>query len=345
MPTPTFTTPPPAPSRAAPSTFSALADTFIAWFATLVTELLLFIAWLNSVIAAFTLNSTTATSTTSLTIGIGSQSLTVDVSKSYMPGMSVKIAYTTSPSNWMHGDVTSYNSGTGALVVNVMNVLGSGTFTDWTITFSNPIATPGDALWAQTIGTFTATPASSSTLTMTSDLTASIKAGMSLKYIIGGVAKYGRVGAITSILLTVNGAPLSGDVTALYYGGGRTRQVVVIIPGAYEDGSNTALIASDLKSSLIWDFPVSYCVQFGVYSNVHDTGTHGQASVRINGTELCTTAGGLTIAADATWGRTVVNIDVAAYDINPGEAIEITAIKAGNGDASDLTIEMIIITP
>ncbi|MDD4390201.1 MAG: hypothetical protein PHW03_05295 [Eubacteriales bacterium] len=39
----------------------------------------------------------------------------------------------------MHGDVTSYDSGTGALVVNVLDVLGSGTYTDWTITFSAPI--------------------------------------------------------------------------------------------------------------------------------------------------------------------------------------------------------------
>jgi hypothetical protein len=52
--------------------------------------------------------------------------------------MSVKIARTASPSNWMHGDVTSYNAGTGALVVNVLDILGSGTFTDWTVTLSAP---------------------------------------------------------------------------------------------------------------------------------------------------------------------------------------------------------------
>ena len=184
-------------------------------------------------------------------------------------------------------------------------------------------------------------------LTMTSDLTASIKAGMSLMYVISGVTKIGRVGAITSSLLTPNGAPLSGDVTALYYGGGTTRKIIVIIPGTYEDASNTALISSDLKSSALktWDLPISYCVHYKVYSNTHDTGTHGQASVRINNTELNLTTGGLTIAADATEYQTVVDIDVAAYDINPGEAVEITAVKNGNGDASDLTIEMIIITP
>lgn len=122
---------PTPPDRSAPSTFSALADAFIAALPNFVTEA-------NALAIAMNLNATTATSTTSLAIGVGSKSLTVDTAKSYQPGMSVKIARTASPSNWMHGDVTSYDTGTGALVVNVLDILGSGTFTDWTITFSAP---------------------------------------------------------------------------------------------------------------------------------------------------------------------------------------------------------------
>lgn len=192
---------------------------------------------------------------------------------------------------------------------------------------------------------FTATPASTSTITMGVDMTSSILAGMSLKYTIGGTTYYGRVSAIAAGLLTVNGAPLGGDVTALYYGGGTTRQVQLIIPGAYEDASNTALITSDLKSNFIWSLPKSYLVYFSVYSDTHDTGTHGQASVRINNTEVNTSAGGETIAADKTWYPTVVNIDTAAYDVNPGEAIEVTAVKNGNGNAAELTVKMIFVTP
>jgi len=199
--------------------------------------------------------------------------------------------------------------------------------------------------WTETTGTFTQTPFSTSVLTMIGDVTASIKVGMSLKYIIGGVTKYGMVGAITSTALTVNGAPLSGFVSNLYYGGGTIRQVVIIIPDLYGDASNTALITTDLKSSFIWTLPKSYCVHFRVYSDVHDTGAHGQASVRIGGSELCTTVGGPTIAADKTWVPTVVDIDVANYDINPGDALEVTCIKGGGGVATDLTVEMVFITP
>jgi len=208
------------------------------------------------------------------------------------------------------------------------------------------IAPASGASWAQVpAASFTAAPASTSTITMLSDLTASIKPRMSLKYVIGGVTYYGIVSAIAANLLTVNGAPLGGNVTALYYGGGTVRQMVVSIPGTYEDASNTALITSDLKSSLVWSLPVSYCARYRVYSNTVDTGTKGKASVRLNGTELNTSAGGLTLTAATTWYSTVVDIDTSAYDINPGEAIEATSIKNGNGDAADLTVEMIFVTP
>jgi len=131
----TITALPAAPSRSSPADFSNKADALLGALSLFVTEA-------NALAVALNLASTTANSTTSLTIGTGSKSLTVDTSKSYQPGMSVKIARTASPSNWMHGDVTSYNSGTGALVVNVTTILGSGTFTDWTITLSAPIITP-----------------------------------------------------------------------------------------------------------------------------------------------------------------------------------------------------------
>jgi hypothetical protein len=123
------------------------------------------------------------------------------------------------------------------------------------------------------ITTFTATPASTSTITLTSDLTASAKVGMSLKYVYEGSTYYGRIGAITSNLLTVNGIALdlNHDITALHFGGGTIRQIVITIPNEYEDASNTALITSDLLSSLIWDLDISYLVKFKVYSNTADT--------------------------------------------------------------------------
>ncbi len=67
------------------------------------------------------------TSSTSNTIGTGSKTFTVGTGLSYSPQQDVVISF--DASNHMHALVTSYNSGTGALVVNVQSVTGSGTNT------------------------------------------------------------------------------------------------------------------------------------------------------------------------------------------------------------------------
>lgn len=115
------------PSRSDRTTFSYRVDAFVTWLINAVSEF-------NSTAAAMNLNSTNSTSATSLTVATGTQSLTVQTSKSYQPGMTVKIASTANPANWMAGDVISYNSGTGELVVDVYYIRGSGTVSAWTIT-------------------------------------------------------------------------------------------------------------------------------------------------------------------------------------------------------------------
>lgn len=73
------------------------------------------------------------TSTSSVTIGTGSKSLTATTGKTWTSGDSIGLVQTSNPANAMSGTVTSYNSGTGALVVNVTYSTGSGTHTDWTV--------------------------------------------------------------------------------------------------------------------------------------------------------------------------------------------------------------------
>lgn len=93
---------------------------------------------------------TSATSTTSLAIGTGSKTLTVQAGKSLVIGMSVKIASTATPTNWMYGDITAYDSGTGALTVNVTKISGSGTVAAWTVSLSGAAAPTTD--WAEVTG-------------------------------------------------------------------------------------------------------------------------------------------------------------------------------------------------
>jgi len=67
----------------------------------------------------------------SLTIGTGSKSLTVPTGLNFSNGQTLMIGF--NGSNYMTGTVTSYNSGSGALVVNVTNAVGSGTFSGWSV--------------------------------------------------------------------------------------------------------------------------------------------------------------------------------------------------------------------
>jgi len=71
------------------------------------------------------------TSTTSLTIAVGTQSLTVGIGLAYTVGQQIIIAYDST--HLMTGSVTSYNSATGAAVVNITSTTGTGTYSSWTM--------------------------------------------------------------------------------------------------------------------------------------------------------------------------------------------------------------------
>jgi hypothetical protein len=84
------------------------------------------------------LAATSDTSSSSVAIASGTKSFTTAKFYEWVVGMYVLAASTASPTNLMYGQVTAYNSSTGALDVNVLAVGGSGTYSDWTISLSGP---------------------------------------------------------------------------------------------------------------------------------------------------------------------------------------------------------------
>ena len=74
------------------------------------------------------------TSTTSLLIAVASKVFTTQTGKSFAAGAWLLITSDADPTNYMHGQVTSYVTTT--LTVNVTNIGGAGTFADWTIRVS-----------------------------------------------------------------------------------------------------------------------------------------------------------------------------------------------------------------
>jgi hypothetical protein len=121
-----------------PEEFIAAADAFLEALPTFQSEA-------NAAAEAMNLNDTSGTSATSNSIGTGAKTFTANTGKSWLPGMFIVIADTAAPStNSMIAQITSYNSGTGALVVDVKSTLGSGTKTAWTISqTANPLPLDG----------------------------------------------------------------------------------------------------------------------------------------------------------------------------------------------------------
>lgn len=202
-----------------PEAFIAAADAFVAALSNMVTQVN---ADLNLIL---NLSGLLATSTTSVTIGTGSKSFTVETSKAYLAGQSVRVYSTASPANYMLGTVTSYDAGTGALVVNVTSVGGSGTLAAWTVVLAasgewlgnaTTATSAGSATTATSAGDLTGTPTFFSPLSnsLSADVTISnttsyfdgpaVAQGTSGKWIaFGQVELYLPLGAGSNVLVDV----------------------------------------------------------------------------------------------------------------------------------------------
>jgi len=80
-----------------------------------------------------------STSATSLEISIGAKSLITDTDRNYVPAMWIVLIDKTDPKIWMKGYVATYDTGTGALSIMITDKSGTGTYSDWLITQTNPI--------------------------------------------------------------------------------------------------------------------------------------------------------------------------------------------------------------
>ena len=82
--------------------------------------------------AVFGTGPASSTSTSSIAVGTGALTFTTATGLSYAAGNNVRIVSSGSGATLL-GTVTSYNSGTGSLVVNISSTIGTSTHTDWVI--------------------------------------------------------------------------------------------------------------------------------------------------------------------------------------------------------------------
>jgi len=120
--------------------------------------------------------------------------------------------------------------------------------------------------------------ASTSTITMVTDQTANIKAGVALKYKLSGTEYYGICTAITSTLLTILGKELTtgdGDLTELSYSNFPiTFQHDIQIPGDYGKEINSYLAFSWFGHFDYWNKSDAILIGIKYSHEENDTGTY-----------------------------------------------------------------------
>ena len=198
------------------------------------------------------------------------------------------------------------------------------------------------------LANFTATPASTSTITFGTDQTATLKVGMPVKYTISSVVYYGVITAMTSNLMTVGGAPLGGDVTALSVGSVEMiEQTVIAINGLFATATDTTAILNQLGMRLVWNKGTAHCVQIRANQGVADTGTENRVNAYIgatSGNAICTANSSVGLDLDATvanWVTSIVDISATYYTVNKLDPISIIVTKVGNGDSQNLTVVLV----
>jgi type IV pilus assembly protein PilY1 len=150
--------------------------------------------------------ATSATSTTSMTVATGNKTFTLaQTGMLFSVGKTVVISSTATPTTqWMYGSITAFNSGTGAITVNVTTKTGSSTLASWNIVQSSYVNLTA------TVAVPVASPVSSSVLV----------AGQRYKIVVKGTSNWTNIGASNNNVDTTfyaNG-PTGGTGTARLLG-------------------------------------------------------------------------------------------------------------------------------
>lgn len=238
------------------------------------------------------------------------------------------------------GNLTRLGIGSASQVLSVAAGIPS-----WTTLGSTP------ARWANIGGT--ATYASSSTFTSTTTLTA----GTPVRYRTGsGAYDYGIITSVAAgspNTYTIAGTPINAADDGFEYGNSDLVHVENIhIDGAYEDGNCTSgatggLLYEDLNASnhYMWRKATCHLVSMVVSHKTNDTGSNN-ATITIkrssNNVTYTSMATGVVISTSIT--STLVTISSSGVIYGDYIDFDITQGVSGNGDASDLDIQLIFVT-
>lgn len=196
---------------------------------------------------------------------------------------------------------------------------------------------------------FSTTAASTSTITMNSDLTSKLKVGMAIKLKLSGVVYYGICTAIASGLLTIAGAPLTvvgGALTELYYSDRpeMVEQVDITIQGLYATIDTNTLLA-DNGQYFRWKKQACKIVQMSVINWIEDSGTNKpRINILNSGNPVNTSNSNAGLQVSNSWSDSIVDMNASNYSLARNGSLEVYIQANGtNDDSQNLTVSLTLV--
>lgn len=278
------------------------------------------------------------TSTTSNSVANGTKTFTVQTGLSYTPTQDITIVYNNA--NHMHGTVTSYDSGTGVIVIDVSQHTGSGTYTAWTINVGGLTTAAGALLSANNLNDVASTATALTNLGgVPSGRTISAGTGL----VGGGDLTANRTISVGTVAIANGGTGASTNEGARNAFGAPqnvtvrhasllTLATVATITGAsWTSGANT-ISYTNTTAQLVVGMSVSNGMQGGVISGFSvGTGAAGQSGTILMTTNAGATVSGQTISAFNSTLTTMVSSSVVTMDgrtIQVGDLVLLTGQTA-----------------
>ena len=182
------------------------------------------------------------TSVSSVAIATGSKTFTTNlsnISTAFTVGTRIRVAYVTTPANYMEGVITSFSGTT--LVVNVDSIGGSGTYANWTISVAGIQGSNGVT---SITGTANQVIASASTGAVTLSLPQSINSGATPTFTGTNFTGIPNAG-LTNSSITINGSSVSlGGSTTVTATATNALTIGTGLSGTSYNGSTAVTIAN-----------------------------------------------------------------------------------------------------
>ena len=197
---------------------------------------------------------------------------------------------------------------------------------------------------AVSTSSYTATPPSTSTITMSDP--SRFQIGYPVKFTdSGGGPYYAIVTALSSnALITIAGATLDTGQPLTALSVGNPSMIVTerfFVSGTYGNGANT-ILATDQKEYFDWMRDDAYLVTFRCTHVTVDTGTEPKVNIQLGGSKVSTndSNNGVQLGAAGTWvDNSAVAIHLTNYKVARDEALEIeVTVAGGTGDAAQLSV-------